>query len=139
MNLLILYSIYKIRPIIGVGLFIIFHRTNFLMFVSTLLSIMFIIMKNVCSDNHTLVCVEIVYLAKIFRFTHTYRFRMMRTTTVTTHMTKCFTLAFTVFRTTVKTISILRIHVTSPILGEHISAITLTQQRKQWLSVELNR
>ena len=35
--------------------------------------------------------------------------------------------------------SILRIHVTSPILGERISAITLTQQRKQWLSVELNR
>ena len=34
--------------------------------------------------------------------------------------------------------SILRIHVTSPILGEHISAITLTQQCKQWLSVELN-
>ena len=34
---------------------------------------------------------------------------------------------------------ILRIHVTSPILGERISAITLTQQRKQWLSVELNR
>ena len=34
---------------------------------------------------------------------------------------------------------ILRIHVTSPILGEHISAISLTQQRKQWLSVELNR
>ena len=31
---------------------------------------------------------------------------------------------------------ILRIHVTSPILGERISAITLTQQRKQWLSVE---
>ena len=31
---------------------------------------------------------------------------------------------------------ILRIHVTSPILGERISAITLTQQ---WLSVELNR
>ena len=28
---------------------------------------------------------------------------------------------------------------TSPILGERISAITLTQQRKQWLSVELNR
>ena len=25
------------------------------------------------------------------------------------------------------------------ILGERISAITLTQQRKQWLSVELNR
>ena len=36
-------------------------------------------------------------------------------------------------------LGILRIHVTSPILGEHISAITLTQQRKQWLSVELNR
>ena len=35
--------------------------------------------------------------------------------------------------------TILRIHVTSPILGERISAITLTQQRKQWLSVELNR
>ena len=35
--------------------------------------------------------------------------------------------------------SILRIHVTSPILGERMSAITLTQQRKQWLSVELNR
>ena len=34
---------------------------------------------------------------------------------------------------------ILRIHGTSPILGERISAITLTQQRKQWLSVELNR
>ena len=34
---------------------------------------------------------------------------------------------------------ILRIHVTSPILEERISAITLTQQRKQWLSVELNR
>ena len=34
---------------------------------------------------------------------------------------------------------ILRIHVTSPILGERISAITVTQQRKQWLSVELNR
>ena len=34
---------------------------------------------------------------------------------------------------------ILRIHVTSPILGEHISAIILPQQRKQWLSVELNR
>ena len=35
---------------------------------------------------------------------------------------------------------ILRIHVTSPILGERISAITLTQQRnKQWLSVEFNR
>ena len=34
---------------------------------------------------------------------------------------------------------IIRIHVTSPILGERISAITLTQQRKQWLSVELNR
>ena len=28
---------------------------------------------------------------------------------------------------------------TSPILGERILAITLTQQRKQWLSVELNR
>ena len=36
-------------------------------------------------------------------------------------------------------VEILRIHVTSPILGERISAITLTQQRKQWLSVELNR
>ena len=36
-------------------------------------------------------------------------------------------------------INILRIHVTSPILGERISAITLTQQRKQWLSVEINR
>ena len=35
--------------------------------------------------------------------------------------------------------SILRIHVTSPILGERISAIILPQQRKQWLSVELNR
>ena len=35
--------------------------------------------------------------------------------------------------------TILRIHVTSAILGERISAITLTQQRKQWLSVELNR
>ena len=35
--------------------------------------------------------------------------------------------------------TILRIHVTSPILGERISDITLTQQRKQWLSVELNR
>ena len=34
--------------------------------------------------------------------------------------------------------TILRIHVTSPILGERISAITLTQQCKQWLSVELN-
>ena len=30
-------------------------------------------------------------------------------------------------------------YVTSPILGERISAIILTQQRKQWLSVELNR
>ena len=28
---------------------------------------------------------------------------------------------------------------TSPILGERISAIILPQQRKQWLSVELNR
>ena len=37
------------------------------------------------------------------------------------------------------TAAILRIHVTSPILGERISAIILTQQRKQWLSVELNR
>ena len=37
------------------------------------------------------------------------------------------------------TLRILRIHVTSPILGERISAIILTQQRKQWLSVELNR
>ena len=36
-------------------------------------------------------------------------------------------------------LAILRIHVTSPILGERISAIILTQQRKQWLSVELNR
>ena len=35
--------------------------------------------------------------------------------------------------------SILRIHVTSPILGEHILAIILPQQRKQCLSVELNR
>ena len=35
--------------------------------------------------------------------------------------------------------SMLRMHVTSPILGERISAIILTQQRKQWLSVELNR
>ena len=35
--------------------------------------------------------------------------------------------------------TILRIHVTSPILGERISAIILSQQRKQWLSVELNR
>ena len=35
--------------------------------------------------------------------------------------------------------TILRIHGTSPILGERISAITLTQQHKQWLSVELNR
>ena len=35
--------------------------------------------------------------------------------------------------------AILRIHVTSPILGERILAITLTQQRKQWLSVELIR
>ena len=34
---------------------------------------------------------------------------------------------------------ILCIHVTSPILGERISAIILTQQRKQWLLVELNR
>ena len=34
---------------------------------------------------------------------------------------------------------ILGIHVTSPILGERISAIILPQQRKQWLSVELNR
>ena len=34
---------------------------------------------------------------------------------------------------------ILRIHVTSSILGERISVIILTQQRKQWLSVELNR
>ena len=34
--------------------------------------------------------------------------------------------------------AILRIHVTSPILGERISAIILPQ-RKQWLSVELNR
>ena len=34
---------------------------------------------------------------------------------------------------------ILRIHVASPILGERISAIILPQQRKQWLSVELNR
>ena len=32
--------------------------------------------------------------------------------------------------------TILRIHVTSPILEEHISAITLTQQRKQWLIAE---
>ena len=38
-----------------------------------------------------------------------------------------------------KQTSILRIHVTSLILGEHISAIILPQQRKQWLSVELNR
>ena len=37
------------------------------------------------------------------------------------------------------TIHILRIHVTSPILGEHISAIILPQQRKPRLSVELNR
>ena len=37
-----------------------------------------------------------------------------------------------------RSIAILRIHMTSPILGERISAITLTQQRKQWLSVELN-
>ena len=29
---------------------------------------------------------------------------------------------------------ILRIHMTSPIFGERISAITLTHQRKQWLS-----
>ena len=35
--------------------------------------------------------------------------------------------------------SILRLHVTSLILGEHISAIVLPQQRKQWLSVESNR
>ena len=35
--------------------------------------------------------------------------------------------------------TILRTHVTSPIFGERISAITLTQQRKQWLLVELNR
>ena len=35
--------------------------------------------------------------------------------------------------------SILLIHVTSPILGERISGIILPQQRKQWLSVELNR
>ena len=35
--------------------------------------------------------------------------------------------------------TILRIHVTSPILGERISAIILPQQPKQWLSVELNR
>ena len=33
---------------------------------------------------------------------------------------------------------ILRIHETSSILGERISAIILTQQCKQWLSVELN-
>ena len=41
---------------------------------------------------------------------------------------------------TVKVLSlcILRIHVTSPILGERISAIILPQQRKQWLSVELD-
>ena len=37
------------------------------------------------------------------------------------------------------TFSILRIHVTSLILGERILAIILPQQRKQWLSVELNR
>ena len=36
-------------------------------------------------------------------------------------------------------LNILRIRVTSPILGERISAIILPQQRKQWLSVELNR
>ena len=41
------------------------------------------------------------------------------------------------FRVTV--LSILHIHVTSPTLGERISAIILTQQRKQWLSIELNR
>ena len=35
--------------------------------------------------------------------------------------------------------TILRILMTSLILGERISAIILTQQRKQWLSVELNR
>ena len=35
--------------------------------------------------------------------------------------------------------TILRIHVTSPILGERISAIILPQQRKHCLSVELNR
>ena len=37
------------------------------------------------------------------------------------------------------TVCILRIHVTSPILGERISVIIQIQQRKQWLSVELNR
>ena len=33
-------------------------------------------------------------------------------------------------------VTILRFHVTSPILGEHISVIVLPQQHKQWLSVE---
>ena len=36
------------------------------------------------------------------------------------------------------TVILLRIHVTSPILGEYISAIVLPQQRKQWLSVGKN-
>ena len=31
--------------------------------------------------------------------------------------------------------TILRVHVTSPILGEHISAIVLPQTRTQWLLV----
>ena len=35
-------------------------------------------------------------------------------------------------------ITLLRFHVTSPILREHISAIVLPKQRKQWLSVESN-
>ena len=60
-SLLILYIIFKIRLVIGVGLFIIVHRTNFPMFVNTLLSIMFIGIM-FFNDNQTLVCVEIVYL-----------------------------------------------------------------------------